>query len=156
MLNWVKAKQIENQVLWITDTRDQRGPKNLSKSCTQHWHKVRADQCIEIIQPWKFLPEHPYRADLRKGLEFCEKILDRIDEHLVDLEDVFFSDEVHFETHGNANKRNMQYYATRNPSITHATSLHSLHVTIRCATSAKLIIKPYFFRSGGFEGRCQR
>lgn len=103
---------------------------------------------------------HPYKlqltqellpADRPKRLEFCNKLLDMIEEEDIILEDVFFSDEAHFDLHGHVNKQNMRYYAVKNPQLTHARPLHSPRVTVWCALSAKTIIGPYFFEEEGLN-----
>lgn len=49
---------------------------------------------------------HPYKLqltqelllfDMPKILEFCNKLLDMIEEKYIDLENVFFNDETHFD-----------------------------------------------------------
>lgn len=101
---------------------------------------------------------HPYKiqltqellpADRPKRLEFCVRMLDMLDQKLIDLEDVFFSDEAHFHLNGHVNKQNMRYYGTENPRITHPIPLHSPRVTVWCAMSAKTVIGPYFFEENG-------
>lgn len=83
--------------------------------------------------------------DRPKRFKFCTRMLDMLDEEELDLDDVFFSDEAHFDLHGNVNKQNMRYYATGNPQITCPKPLHSPRVTVWCAVSSRAIIGPYFF-----------
>ncbi len=97
---------------------------------------------------------HPYKlqitqellpSDRPKRFEFCTQMLDLLEEKEVNLEDIFFSDEAHFDLHGNVNKQNMRYYAECNPKITCPKPLHSPRVTVWCAVSARAIVGPYFF-----------
>jgi hypothetical protein len=97
---------------------------------------------------------HPYKLQVVQKLEpgdpeqrmiFCETMLVMIVDEDFPVSDVFFSDEAHFDLHGNVNRQNMRYYAETNPKVTREKPLHSPRVTVWCALNATTIIGPYFF-----------
>ncbi|XP_053946986.1 uncharacterized protein LOC128855816 isoform X2 [Anastrepha ludens] len=88
-------------------------------------------------------------ADLPIRLEFCQKILQMVEEDQNMLNCLFMSDEVHFDLNGNVNKQNCRIWSTSNPQILHETELHPLRVTVWCAVSSRCIVGPYFFEENG-------
>ncbi len=58
---------------------------------------------------------------------------------------MLFSDEVHFDLHGNVNCQNMWCYSETNPKVTREEPLHSPYSTVWYALSGTTITGPHFF-----------
>ena len=54
------------------------------------------------------------------------------DEDLVN--NIWMSDEAHFQISGFVNKQNLRFWSQANPRALHEKLLHSQQVTVRCAT----------------------
>lgn len=88
-------------------------------------------------------------ADLPIRLEFCQKMLQMVEEDGNMLNCLFMSDEAHFDLNGNINKQNCRIWSASNPQTLHETELHPLRVTVWCAVSSRFIVGPYFFEENG-------
>ena len=84
-------------------------------------------------------------ADLPIRLEFCQKMLQMVEEDGNMLNCLFMSNEDHFNLNGNINKQNCRIWSASNPQILHQTELHPLRITVWCAISSRCIVEPYFF-----------
>ena len=88
-------------------------------------------------------------ADLPIRLEFCQKMLQMVDEDENMLNCLFMSDEAHFDLNGNVNKQNCRIWDAQNPQVLHEKELHPLRVTVWCAVSSRCLVGPYFFEENG-------
>lgn len=104
-----------------------------------------------ILHELKF---HPYKLQLVQELkpndhlvrrQFCETVMNKINENADFIENLWMSDEAHFHLNGYVNKQNCRYWAQENPAVLHQRPLHSPKVTVWCAVSARGVIGPYFF-----------
>lgn len=104
-----------------------------------------------ILHDCKF---HPYKIqvvqqlqenDLAARMQFCQEMLNRMENDENFIHNLFMSDEAHFHLSGYVNKQNFRYWATENPRQLHEKPLHCEKVTVWCAISSFGIIGPYFF-----------
>lgn len=97
---------------------------------------------------------HPYKLQIVQELkpndhvmrqQFCECMLQKINEDEEFTNKLWMSDEAHFHLSGFVNKQNFRYWAQENPTELHQRPLHSNKVTVWCAMSSYGVIGPYFF-----------
>lgn len=102
------------------------------------------------------LQYHPYKLQIVQELkpndhlmrrQFCERILEKINEDDEFVNNLWMSDEAHFHLNGFVNKQNFRYWAEGNPTQLHQRPLHSKKVTVWCAMSSYGLIGPYFFEN---------
>ena len=79
-------------------------------------------------------------------LGFCVRILKKIKEKTVPLENILFTDEAHFFLHGDVNSQNMRYWSDNNPHIIQEKPLHSPKLTVWMGVASFGVIGPYFFQ----------
>lgn len=99
---------------------------------------------------------HPYKLQIVQELkpndhvmrqQFCELMLQKLNEDEGFINKLWMSDEAHFHLSGFVNKQNFRYWAQENPTELHQRPLHSKKVTVWCAMSSHGIIGPYFFEN---------
>jgi len=93
---------------------------------------------IQIVQELK-------PTDYMARLEFCEKMMEKMNGDPTFIDSLLMSDEAHFHINGYVNKQNCRYWASENPRDLHERPLHSPKVTVWCALSTHGVIGPYFF-----------
>jgi hypothetical protein len=62
--------------------------------------------------------------------QFCEKMIENINDDPNFVNNFFMSDEAHFHISGYVNKQNCRYWAPANPHQLHEQPLHSQNVTV--------------------------
>ncbi len=93
------------------------------------------------VQLMQKLPE----SSFKKRLDFCNKMLEKIQSDSDLLNKIWFSDESHFYLDGHINKQNMRIWGSEKPEKIIEKSSHPQYVTVWCAISAQGLIGPYFF-----------
>jgi len=93
---------------------------------------------IQIVQELK-------PTDYMARLEFCKKMMEKINGNPNFIDSLLMSDEAHFHINGYVNKQNSRYWSFQNPRDLHERPLHSPKVTVWCALSMHGVIGPYFF-----------
>jgi hypothetical protein len=92
---------------------------------------------------------HPYKIQVVQELkpsdyvarqQFCEKIIEKINDDPNFVNNFFMSDEAHFHICGYVNKQNCRYWAPENLRQLHERLLHSQKVTVWCAVSMQGVI----------------
>lgn len=106
----------------------------------------------KILRDNKF---HPYHIQLLQELEgndferriqFCEWVLNKVEEQPHFFDYVLFADEATFHSNGNVNKHNMHYYATENPHFRRAVdNQHRWSLNVWGGIVGRHVIGPYFF-----------
>lgn len=100
----------------------------------------------------------PYKIQIVSKIEpgdysvretFCRKVLELIENDPTVIDNLFMSDEAHFDLNGNVNKQNCRFWAESSPHVIHEVKLHPQRVTVWCAVSSKCIIGPFFFENAG-------
>jgi hypothetical protein len=71
------------------------------------------------------------------------------DENFID--NLWMSDEAHFQLSGVVNKQNCRYWSPQNLNELHEKPLHSERVTLWCSVSSQGVIGPFFFEDN--EGK---
>lgn len=82
--------------------------------------------------------------NIRKRLYFCEYFEEICQQNPDFINNVWFSDECHFEIEGKSGK-NRKIYEAEKPHPENEVSAHPMYVTVWAAISAQGIIGPYFF-----------
>ncbi len=93
------------------------------------------------------LPEN----SIQQRLEFCNKMLQKIELNPNFLNKIWFTDESHFHIDGHCNKQNMRIWGTEKPETYVEKSAHPEYVTVRSAIFAQGFIGPYFFKNSSSE-----
>ena len=102
----------------------------------------------------KLLNLHPYKVsvvqelklpDYGKRVNFCNWMLDVIENRPHVFESVFFSDEAYFHLSGYVNSQNYRTRSTENPHQFHQTPLYPQKIGVWCAISRTRIVGPIFF-----------
>ncbi len=97
---------------------------------------------------------HPYKmmmtqellaTDPAARLQFCKRILEKIDNDELPLNRILFTDEAHFYLPGAVNNQNMRYWSDENPRIIHEKPLHSPKLTVWMGVASYGLIGPFFF-----------
>lgn len=92
---------------------------SLRRVSAAHDISIGSSSKILKINKW-----HPYKIVLHQELaeddfdrrtEFCEIMMDMINDDPLLLNNIVFSDEATFELHGNVNRQNMRYWSDINP-----------------------------------------
>jgi len=87
-------------------------------------HDIDKKSVLKILKNNKF---HPYKAhlvqelnedDFDRRIEFCELMMERIDEDPNFLSNIVFSDEATFQINGNVNRHNCRFWSDANPHWT--------------------------------------
>lgn len=102
------------------------------------------------LHPYKVQVLHELKdSDFRARKEFCEKMLDRIDnEGLAVFDNMYFTDEAWFTLTGYVNRQNSRQWAQEKPSDAFiTTSLHPEKVGVWAAISRTRVVGPVFFTS---------
>lgn len=98
----------------------------------------------------------PYKVQLIQGLvdsdpqsrlDFCKWFISTYTIDPTFLDNIFFSDEAHFNLSGSVNRQNCRFWGTENPHEVQETKKFSPHVTCWVAISRSRIIGPYFFEN---------
>ena len=90
-------------------------------------------------------------ADMAKRREMCSWFEEKFEEDENFLENVWFSDEAHFQLSGHVNSKNNIYWGNSKPDEVLQQPLHSEKCTVWAAMSRHCIIGPFFFEDG--QGR---
>ena len=124
-----------------------RSIRRLSASLQLHSSSVRRMLVRDLHHhPYKLQIVHelkPNNAVVR--LQFCNVMLQKINDDEELVHKLWMSDEAHFHLSGFVNKQNFRYWAQENPMQLHQRPLHSQKVTVWCAMSSYGVIGPYFF-----------
>jgi len=99
---------------------------------------------VQIMQK---IPEN----SIKKRLDFCTKMIQKLQLDPNLLNNIWFSDESHFYLDGHCNKQNMRIWGSEKPEKFIEKSAHPLYVTVWCAISAQGFIGPYFFENSNQE-----
>ncbi len=83
----------------------------------------------------------------KKRVEFCEKMLKRLETDPDFIHKIWFTDESHFYLNGFVNKQNMRIWGTEKPDAVVEIPAHAEYVTVWTAISSQGIIGPYFFEN---------
>lgn len=68
------------------------------------------------MHPYKMIPtQELMEDDFDRRTYFCEQMMAMLDNNVIQLEHVLFSDECTFTLHGHANRQNCRYWSTENP-----------------------------------------
>lgn len=68
------------------------------------------------MHPYKLIPTQELSEDdFDRRTYFCEQMMQRLDNNVIQLENVLFSDESTFTLHGHVNRQNCRYWANENP-----------------------------------------
>lgn len=78
-------------------------------------------------------------------LAFANAILEKVDQKLLDVNCIWFSDEAHFALNGYVNKQNFRHWGSRNPHICEVKPLHPQRITAWCAITGNGIAGPFWF-----------
>ena len=91
------------------------------------------------------LHQELHGQDFVNRIRFCEWVLAQLAENLSLLSHVLFTDEAEFTNHGQLNKHNMHYWASKNPYWLRAVE-HQRQWTVNvwCGILGDNIIGPYF------------
>jgi hypothetical protein len=76
---------------------------------------------------------------------FVQDELERIEDNLDHLPNLFFSDEAHFHLHGGVNRHNFRYWSDENPGWYSENPVYSPRVTVWAAIGEMGIIGAFFF-----------
>lgn len=101
-----------------------------------HFHPFK----IQVVQALK--PQHYISR-----VQFCQQLLNLIDQDGQLVHNLWMSDEAHFHLSGYVNKQNFRFWSDNNPRNLHEKPLHSQKVTVWCAMSSQGVVGPYFFES---------
>ena len=102
----------------------------------------------------KILKLHPYKVqvfyelistDFPKRINYCQWLLNAINDNPSILDNMFFSDEAWFQLNGYVNSQNYRFWSSSNPHQYIEAPLHSAKTGVWCAMSRKKIIGPIFF-----------
>lgn len=85
--------------------------------------------------------QHLKDSDIESRLRFAHWMNEN--ENIADI--LWFSDEAHFYSNAQVNKKNCRYWSTEKPDFYLEKTLHSEKVTVWAALSANGIIGPFFF-----------
>ena len=77
-------------------------------------------------------------------LDFARKMSWRINRKIIKVENIWFTDEAHFELYGYVNKQTHRFWGTEKPEVGVSRPHWSPRVTVWCAISSHGIIGPYF------------
>ena len=68
------------------------------------------------MHPYKMIPtQELMEDDFDRRTYFCEEMMAMLDNNVIQLEHVLFSDECTFTLHGHANRQNCRYWSAENP-----------------------------------------
>lgn len=99
------------------------------------------------MRPYKMLMvQELLEDDPDRRLQFCEEMMNALDQNLVDLDWILFSDECTFALNGEVNKQNCRYWSTENPHWmreTHTQRPQKLNVW--AGIIGEQVIGPFFF-----------
>uniref|UniRef100_A0A914PRY5 Transposase n=1 Tax=Panagrolaimus davidi TaxID=227884 RepID=A0A914PRY5_9BILA len=107
-----------------------------------------------VVKSLHELHYHPYKIqtvqelypeDFANRMDFCEIMLNLIDEDPDFLQSIWFSDEATFTLHGEVNRHNMRIWSKENPHAFREEPLHSEKIMVWCAISVFGILGPYYF-----------
>lgn len=99
---------------------------------------------------------HPYKVRLAQKLErgdhgmrraYVEWVLQKQQENADFSNQIFFTDEAHFELGGYVNTQNCRIWGSENPHVVVQKPMHPPKVTVWCALWSGGIIGPYFFEN---------
>lgn len=85
------------------------------------------------------------QADRIKRNDFALQTIAEIQVNPQWLDNVFWTDEAHFELNGGVNTHNCRIWSINNPQVNIQQGLHDLKVTVWCGFTSRFIIGPYFF-----------
>lgn len=104
---------------------------------------------------------HPYKMistqelmedDFDRRTYFCELMMDMLDNNIINLEDVMFSDECTFSLSGHANRQNCRYWSTENPHwMREEHTQYPVKVNVWAGIVGNHIIGPFFIE-GNLNG----
>ena len=83
-------------------------------------------------------------VDVTRRFEFTNLMLEKIDLGIININNIWFSDEAHFHLNGYVNKQNWRHWGTENPHLAIATPAHPKRITVWCGMTSEVIIGPIF------------
>ena len=117
--------------------------QEVNGSYSSVWRIARKDLGLT---PYKVTIHHKLTAvDQEQRVRFARWFSQKCQSEPAFLENVWFSDEAHFQLDGGVNTQNCRIWATERPDVVMEKPLHSQKVTAWCAFSAKGIIGPFWF-----------
>lgn len=150
-----KKRNVKRRVL-TEDKLDDIGER-LERSPKKSLRRLAQETEISKYSAWKatkLLKLKPYKVtvvqqllphDNAARLNFCNWILDNVNDQTIDPRLIFFTDEAWFHLHGYVSSQNNRYYATEKPNFVHETPLHDQKIGVWCAISGYRIIGPIFY-----------
>lgn len=98
------------------------------------------------LYPYKVqVVQQIYENNIKKRLEFCKTMIQKLENDPQLLNRIWFTDESHFHKDGHCNKQNYRIWGTEKPETFIEKPAHPEYVTVWCAISAQGPIGPYFF-----------
>ena len=123
-------------------------------------HQLASRMGISKTSAWRImrddLKNFPYKIQMHqrltdsaveKRLSFAAECCQLIDEGLLDVDRIIFSDEAHFWLDGYVNRQNYRIWGSEKPDIIQTKPLHPKKLTVWCGLSAKGIIGPIFIET---------
>lgn len=120
----------------------QRGFQNRSS-----FGKVRKELNKQSYKPYKMHITQPLSDEQkRKRVEFCQHMLQRINEDPQFLHKILWSDESSFSTSGVPNRQNHRFWATENPNFIKEVRVQGRQtLNVWCGILGDRIVGPYIF-----------
>lgn len=96
--------------------------------------------------PYKIqMQQKQSEANQKKRVQFATYISKKIEEELLKITEVHWSDEANFHLSGHVNKQNMRFWALEKPEPIAERPLSTEKLVVWCAVAHDRIIGPYFF-----------
>lgn len=101
----------------------------------------------EKMYPYKMeMVQELSEGDPDRRVEFCERMMNRLDSNEIALENVLFSDESIFQLHGEVNRHNCRYWAAENPHwIRETHTQYPQKVNVWAGIIGNRVVGPKFF-----------
>lgn len=105
------------------------------------------------LHPYKMLPtQELMEDDFDRRINFCEEFMEMVNNNIIQLEYVMFSDECTFLLNGHANRQNCRYWSTENPHwIREEHTQYPQKVNVWAGIVGNHIIGPFFIE-GNLNG----
>lgn len=98
------------------------------------------------MHPYKIIPtQELMEDDFDRRTYFCEQVMDKLDNNVIQLEHIVFSDECTFTLHGHAHRQNCRYWSTENPHwIRDEHTQYPEKVNVWAGIVGNYVIGPFF------------
>ena len=118
--------------------------QEVNGSYSSVWRIVKKDLGLT---PYKVTIHHQLsEGDQAQRASFARWFSQKCETDPAFLENIWFSDEAHFQLDGCVNTQNCRIWANERPDVVLEKPLHSQKITAWCAFSAKGIIGPFWFQ----------